>query len=1017
LAPVGRSLMRARHYLLILALAFGIPTVQTLSSFDNTLRALHAPDRPSYGVSALTGIGFDPKADKPRDVVDVWRQADAQWQAGRTHAPENVTTVLRNYLLVDTLFMLCYGVGLLVLALTLRRRITELVETGEERVERLARGQDQEQARWSLAEQIRLARQSLLGAAVATPLIVVADVVEDICSWQLGSHTAAHWQQHGTLLHGLFWIGFASSWTKTAILVGVVLALLVGALWVAVIDSASARKSFRAAIVLRGQIALLLLLAFIFFGPVTADQAADAMLRWKDRHWEAGYALALTALLGVLLWLGARELVRTKRQTARFRGIDMLALAIAVGLLAFGVSVWIWKSNWNATTYIALGAAALGLWLVNLWARHLEPQPPKSYGAAQRIPAILLGAPLVLLGIALLRPALVERTYAQRTEYTDLVLLAVGAQFVGWMLIFAAWLLRNHEDAYLRRVILLTLSVTALLSLTAAVWTEPIEFPIALGTIGVVVAWLTAVSGVVFALAWWSERSPPAPVFALLRLRRTPVFVVVLAWAMIAGSTQKGDYYNARTLPGKPTTVKVDDVFAAWKERLHLAKQKRPQMPKGVKPGIPMVFVATAGGGIRASYWTALSLQCIFESTESDCTKPKPATDPRPYFFAASGVSGGSVGLAHYIAHVVSGETAQDWPTKHAGDDEASATLAWFLFADIPSAFVSRTGGSDRAEMLERAWERSWPSGALSKRLDLADAIKPNGPPVPLTLLNGTRVQDGCRINVSILKGTAAAGGDDNRISDCLTVRAFRQDAPNPSWTFASTQDVHAYLCDSSLRLSTAALLSARFPWVSPSGRLDPCDSKASTLVPANVVDGGYFDTSAASTVVELWDHLQPEVARFNMDTKEEWCLVPLLIELDNHYAGFPAASARKAWETNAPLATVQAARNAREANARQAAALAFAGSLGATQEAVLVEHERQPSALLRFAELRPAAHPGTEAPLGWALSQASIDDLRNELTGSSPARNPAVVNQIHQWLKPGSIGCRKRPTKATRPN
>ena len=98
------------------------------------------------------------------------------------------------------------------------------------------------------------------------------------------------------------------------------------------------------------------------------------------------------------------------------------------------------------------------------------------------------------------------------------------------------------------------------------------------------------------------------------------------------------------------------------------------------------------------------------------CSGPQNDGSTKPYFFAASGVSGGSVGLAHYAAHVASGDTDSDWPNTHAGDDEAAPMLAWFLFADIPSAFIGRKGGSDRAEMLERTWEARWKNGALSYR-------------------------------------------------------------------------------------------------------------------------------------------------------------------------------------------------------------------------------------------------------------------------------------------------------------
>jgi hypothetical protein len=359
---------------------------------------------------------------------------------------------------------------------------------------------------------------------------------------------------------------------------------------------------------------------------------------------------------------------------------------------------------------------------------------------------------------------------------------------------------------------------------------------------------------------------------------------------------------------------------------------------------------------------------------------------------------------------VYSGENDAKWPATHAGGDQASSTLAWFLFADLPGLFISNEGGSDRAEMLERTWESSWPDETLGDPLDEVDAVATSDKPLPLLLLNGTRVQDGCRVDISILSATAAAGGSGAALSDCLTVRQFRSGAvQSPDWTFAATQDISAYLCDSQLPLSTAALLSARFPWVSPSGRVPPCDGKKDILETMNVVDGGYFDTSAASTIVELWDHLRPEIERYNTDPAHARCIVPVLVELDNHYASYTPRGVKKPWETGVPLDTLQAARNAREANARQAAALAFGGPLPGNQRAVRLDGADVVSSLRRFEELRPAAHPGTEAPLGWTLSSASLDDLHDQLVYQSPANNPQALAAIQSWFQPNAVGCDAR--------
>lgn len=107
--------------------------------------------------------------------------------------------------------------------------------------------------------------------------------------------------------------------------------------------------------------------------------------------------------------------------------------------------------------------------------------------------------------------------------------------------------------------------------------------------------------------------------------------------------------------------------------------------------------------------------------------------------------------------------------------------------------------------------------------------------------------------------------------------------------------------------------MSARFPAISDSGRLErdkDCDGKPVDLE-ANVVDGGYFDRSAASRVVELMATLDALVSKETRPTGT--CYMPVLLQLDNSYAGGAgAAKGNRPWEALAPLLTLKGARDAR---------------------------------------------------------------------------------------------------------
>jgi hypothetical protein len=83
----------------------------------------------------------------------------------------------------------------------------------------------------------------------------------------------------------------------------------------------------------------------------------------------------------------------------------------------------------------------------------------------------------------------------------------------------------------------------------------------------------------------------------------------------------------------------VPEAARDWYKQARAAYQKTHDEGQPV----PMVIVATAGGGIRAAYWTAT----VLDRLESDFAGQGGV---RPYLFAISGVSGGSVGAVAFDA-------------------------------------------------------------------------------------------------------------------------------------------------------------------------------------------------------------------------------------------------------------------------------------------------------------------------------------------------------------------------------
>ncbi len=340
---------------------------------------------------------------------------------------------------------------------------------------------------------------------------------------------------------------------------------------------------------------------------------------------------------------------------------------------------------------------------------------------------------------------------------------------------------------------------------------------------------LALVNAIEFALTWLTEKEVfgqevgPRVVGAY-----AAVFVigigVVNAWLHPFHRVRPcdGDCIATMSPEERPT---VADAARAWYEQAKTAYGKA----HGEGP-VPMVIVATAGGGIRAAYWTAE----VLETLASDFAKEdgfKEEGGVRPYLFAISGVSGGSVGATAFEAALAK---RGDNPCQ-TGDDEMcprattyltadflAPALANLVFVDTPSSFLPDFGQIDRGTALEKSFENA--SGGLLARPFLSlfpykrdPAAVGKAPWRPILLLNATHEETGKRI----ITGHVLV--ERNVFID--SIDALHE----------LTNDV---------RTSTAAHNSARFTYISPAGDLG--ETKGS------VIDGGYFENYGALTALEI---------------------------------------------------------------------------------------------------------------------------------------------------------------------
>jgi hypothetical protein len=505
--------------------------------------------------------------------------------------------------------------------------------------------------------------------------------------------------------------------------------------------------------------------------------------------------------------------------------------------------------------------------------------------------------------------------------------------------------------------------------LVIALLLSPLVVPPAIGAVGVLAIVLSAL-GLLFAeLQRLAEISVPPKGLTMLGFTRVPVFVLLVLWFAIASQLDNGSYHRVRTLQGSPAPTSLWQLWSEWRDANCLDTAQGP---------VPLVLVAAEGGGIRAAYWTASVLTDMLADTPlANC----PSRDARARVFAVSSVSGGSLGT---VAYLTNPDARGQWYQQALGEPDYVATpLARGVVVDAPRALVG-FDTLDRAAWLEKAWERR------NNGLDQSyfSSLAPGGHAAgwtPLTILNGTQVETGCRVNTSAIR---LATDGDGAVIDCrsMTGREHRLTIPPPADGSDSgptraqtvpaapiTVDILDHTCRNSLAVSTAALLSARFPFITPSGQL-PCRSSR-----VHVVDGGYADGAGMAAVSDLWAQLEPFVAAHNARLRAaQGMVVPLLVHIDNHYQSQAAlAPPSRTSELLTPLRTRQRAAATRDPGREQEAGSSFTIALPGTTgwQCDLAELTKGTGEVL----LAPRTRPGLPAPLAWTLARTSRQDLDNQ--------------------------------------
>ena len=545
-----------------------------------------------------------------------------------------------------------------------------------------------------------------------------------------------------------------------------------------------------------------------------------------------------------------------------------------------------------------------------------------------------------------------------------------------------------------------------------------------LGVSPVAIIGLAALVGIPAASGLLIQDRPTAEVFRALGLRRTPL-VSVLVICIVAVGALSGQTTIDRVVDGSPSVPdpanwvrdrpSANDLVEHWES----AEQGCELSVDGHRVR-PMIMVAAEGGGILAAYWTVKGLQAI-----EDGTSARAGCGARSVLFSA-GASGGSVGLtvARFSGTPGTPDTAQAVAAVQQmarPQPLAQGVVGTFVRDPLYGATGVPIGSdgvapdrtwADRARLLEIGWSGGYgadSSGADSSGADswgTRDFLSPASTLSPATgplILNSTSVADRCRVWVSQVSLPAPlAGGDQGcdradatgpRTIDLLS--AYATDGRQPVAGDTSTAD-----CLHGLPAVTAAMLTARFPYVTPGGVVGPC-SPVGASGPAwprtQLIDGGYTENSGLATITDLSVAWLAQVRSHNEQVmtsgSDEPLIIPFVVFLTNEEAGAsqlrpPARLQSELLLPPAEYLSGQGTLNTNEALLRRASDVVATTSicpevansrLDCTAISAQFPH--------RVIVVDRPAEPEVTAPLGWVLSDASMAGMNAAMSTQAGTR------------------------------
>jgi len=972
--------------------------------------------------------------------------------------------IIRWHITVDMVFAVLFGLTLLALlraVTTVTGGTRELARNTLAVLRMLAA--DLLRRQWSMFRRDLdvLERQHLVFLLPA--LYVVADLAENLVTYfALGcSGTGSCDFRIGVLPASLVHALSDLKWLLVAVNVLMIVILFVssrsqGAVSLQKSTSSSAGGTTAAAGAPLGVIGVVSLFLVLMALPAggALDQVPDVLrgqfdsLRTGHDVWPTIASLGGLALFMAVVYLVSQPgTLPTRRTPQQVSTVHVFYGALALSALLLAVHWGFDRTPKGGLPTLAPLVLFVLLWLTSLLVARLrdvltsapEPDEPDADAATGYDPtfrarvtvALLVGGILMAGGIAAIRALLPAIVANSKTDWLETGTFGLSLLVASVVSAAAVWLvyevLRSPDSAEAGRWTRLAarvrdvtrsrlvgaLVVLATLVLTATLMVDP-DFASAIGvpaTLTIALSALCLLVGVVTAL---TRARVWHVTLALHPGTRTPwMTLLVGVWILSNLLNTTGGYHDARTVDGTATAQNLPEAFQTWASQWGVMDDDCL-----VSGTVPMVFVAAPGGGGKAAYWTGLGMDALFTKR----------FDGQPSFcpgslFAASGVSGGAVGLAARFAVAPTDPTRRDDYGSNASepvlanmtdDDALAAALGSMILRDLPASLAAvRSGWRDRAAVLEDALAGDEAAFRSADGEDGRKTIDELGAGwwtrgKPILLLNGTSVGDGCRAlmtNVRELPDAGAGGclsdaprGSLGTISAAVDV--LKGLLPSTGASGAARGVSPSDLCEGeqpaqTLRATTASVLAARFPYVTPSGALRTCTriSKSGKdllrVHSSYVVDGGYLENTGMMSLLQLWEGTEDMVMACNRAAepgapKDENCphaadgtalkIQPWFVLVENHYTSTRAPrEASRPHEALVPLTTAAGKRST---------------TLGtpALVQALTIAANRDYGSGLDcnfFMSLTAAKAPQVEAPLGWVLAPSTRNTMNSSMVSA----------------------------------